>query len=140
MKVKGAAFRSLRAYYRSGPVSLMSWVNKEIYRSSLSIFPYADPGKNRSEFKLHVAGGAAEASNGAPVKSWAGTLVDALLEHVKLHPKHSIGIVTQGAADSELIQRELERRRRKDQKQDGHVALSKGGAGVLPADGPQPDP
>lgn len=114
LKVKGIAYRSLRAYYRNGPVSMMSWLNKEIYRNSLSIFPYANPVKNKGEFKLHLTSAVQQEANGAPVRSWAGTLVDAVFRHIQTRPNVSVGVVTQSMVDAELVLRELERRRRKN--------------------------
>ncbi|MFK7845244.1 MAG: DUF4011 domain-containing protein [Rhodothermales bacterium] len=114
MKVKGAAFRSLRSYYRSGPISLISWLNKEIYNNSLSVFPYADLRKSAHEVRLHITSEAHQKSDGAPIRSLAGTVVDDVLAHAEAHPNHTIGIVVQVEDDKEPILRELDRRRRKN--------------------------
>jgi len=94
---------------------LISWINKEIYGNSLLIFPYANPNQKKHEVRLHITDEAEKAAAGNPIRSWAGHVVDDLLEHVRAHPEHSIGVVAQTASDVELLMRELDRKRRKDQ-------------------------
>ncbi len=115
LMVRGAAFRSMRAFYRKAPVSLISWINKEVYGNSLSIFPYANPKKRSHEVRLHITSGGQPGEAGQPVRSWAGTVVDDIMGYIARHPSHTIGVVTASQSDVEPILWELERRRRKDQ-------------------------
>ncbi len=114
MKMKGAAYRSFRAYYRQGPIALISWLNKEIYNNSLMVFPSPDSGKKDHEVRLNITSEALQGSDGAPVRSWAGTVVDAVLQQLKSAPSHSIGVVVQSDNDIDPVLRELERRRRRE--------------------------
>ncbi len=114
MKVKGAAFRSFRAYYRQGPIALISWLNKEIYGNSLMLFPSPNTRKKGDEVQLNITSEALQGSDGAPVRSWAGTVVDAVIQQLRTDTVSSVGIVVQSESDIDPVQRELERRRRRE--------------------------
>ncbi len=114
--LKGAAYRTLRAYYRYGPISLISWINKEIYDNRLTVFPYADQNKKTEEVCLHITSEGQQEQSGSPVRSWAGSVVDAVLNQIIEHPEQSVSVVVQTKEELHPIKAELERRRQKDQQ------------------------
>ncbi|MEM8487048.1 MAG: hypothetical protein AAF564_15960, partial [Bacteroidota bacterium] len=125
MKMKGAAHRTFRAYYRQGPISLISWLNKEIYNNSLMLFPSPNPGKKDYEVRLNITSEALQGSDGAPVRSWAGTVVDAVLQQMRSNPSLSMGVVVQSDHDIDPVLRELERRRRREPDLEAFFARDK---------------
>lgn len=114
MRMRGAYEHNLKWQYGIHPEVLIKWANTEIYNNRISVFPEADtPGKQR-KLILTVASEAQQELNGQPVRSFIGSFVESLLQHVVEHPARSIGVVVFSDDEAEPIVRELERRRRKD--------------------------
>ena len=106
--------RELTWIYGSRPVPLMEWINQTVYGNRLHVIPSSDAQNAWNTLGIHeVLEPGSTAQNGL-VRSFVGSVVEAILKHAEHVPGKSIGIIVQTAAEVGPILRELERRRQRD--------------------------
>lgn len=118
--------RQLRWHYRSRHGSLIAFSNREFYRGRLLLFPSPFPGRPDLGVKFRfVEDGLYEDRRNRPE---AERVVNAILDHIKTHPEHSLGVVALNFDQRELIEELLNERSRQDEvcqrylEQQQHVA------------------
>ena len=104
--------RRLRWHYRSRHHSLIAFSNKEFYQRNLIIFPSAYHDDPSLGVKHHFVADGAFESGRNPRE--AAVVVEAVLEHMRLHPDESLGVVTLNFEQRELVEELLDRRLRED--------------------------
>ena len=121
--------RRLRWHYRSRHHSLIAFSNHEFYQRDLIIFPSAyhdDPSLGvRHRF---VPDGVFE--NGRNPRE-AAVVVEAVLDHLRLCPTESLGVVTLNFEQRELVEELLDRRLRDDPFAVAYLERMKGGQETL---------
>lgn len=105
--------RQLKWHYRSRHGSLIAFSNREFYRDRLVLFP--SPFRDKPELGIKfraVADGVYEQRRNRPE---AERVVNAILNHVRTHPRHSLGVVALNFEQRELIEELLTERARHDE-------------------------
>jgi len=121
--------RRLRWHYRSRHHSLIAFSNHEFYQRDLIIFPSAYHDNPFLGVKHHfVPGGVFE--NGRNPRE-AEVVVEAVLEHMRVHPDESLGVVTLNFEQRELVEELLDRRLRDDPAAIAYQEKMKGGQETL---------
>lgn len=99
--------KRLKWHYRSRHASLIAFSNKEFYDNELVVFP--SPQHHHAEYGVkyvHVEDGCYRAgTNPKEVERVAA----AVLEHARLHPERSLGVVAMNIKQTELLRLELDR-------------------------------
>jgi very-short-patch-repair endonuclease len=103
--------RRLRWHYRSAHHSLIAFSNREFYDGTLVVFPSAHHSSDELGVKYVPVEGIFE-NRRNPLE--AERVVDAVLEHIMLHPAESLGVVTMNFEQRELIEELLDQRLRSD--------------------------
>ena len=104
--------RRLRWHYRSRHHSLIAFSNKEFYQRNLIIFPSAFHDDPSLGVKHHFIPDGVFESGRNPRE--AAVVVEAVLDHMRLHPDESLGVVTLNFEQRELVEELLDRRLRED--------------------------
>ena len=104
--------RRLRWHYRSRHHSLIAFSNNEFYQSDLIIFPSAYHDHPLLGVKHQFVPDGVFDNSRNPRE--AAVVVDAVLEHMRLHPDESLGVVTLNFEQRELVEELLDRRLRDD--------------------------
>jgi very-short-patch-repair endonuclease len=99
--------RRLRWHYRSQHHSLIAFSNQEFYGGDLVVFPSAYHDHPDLGVKFVAVEGIYENRRNALE---AQRVVDAILEHIALHPDDSLGVVTMNFEQRELIEELLDAR------------------------------
>jgi very-short-patch-repair endonuclease len=103
--------RRLRWHYRSQHHSLIAFSNEEFYGGDLVVFPSAYHQHDNLGVKHIEANGIYE-NRRNPLE--AERVVDAIVEHIAIHPEDSLGVVTMNFEQRELIEELLDARLRDD--------------------------
>lgn len=104
--------RLLKWHYRSQHASLIAFSNKEFYRGNLIVFPSPVNGHTDLGVKfIHVSDGIYENRRNMIE---ANRVIDAVLEHMRIYPFESLGVVTLNAVQRDLIEDEFEQRLKDD--------------------------
>ncbi|OXM71194.1 AAA domain-containing protein [Amycolatopsis vastitatis] len=99
----------LRWHYRSADERLIAFSNREIYRDGLVTFPGAQ--KDSPVTLVTVDGEASPGQNGsAPAE--VERVVQLILEHARLRPRESLGVITPGVKHQGRIEQRLTQARR----------------------------
>jgi very-short-patch-repair endonuclease len=106
-----SSVRRLRWHYRSQHESLIAFSNQEFY-GDLIVFPHAQRDSETMGIKHRFVPGAIYEERRNPKE--ASAVVDAVLDHMKLNPTESLGVVTMNFEQRELIEGLLEDRLRDD--------------------------
>ena len=114
LRQQGAASKELRWIYPRKPAPLMNWVNQHVYEGRLHILPHANAPAARNMLGIHEVSEHANAAGNGPVRSFIGTVIEAVLKHAEHLPGKSIGVVVQDEDEAIPLLRELERRRQRD--------------------------
>jgi very-short-patch-repair endonuclease len=118
--------RQLRWHYRSRHASLIAFSNREFYRGRLLLFP--SPFPDRADLGVrfrYVEDGLYEERRNRPE---AERVANAIINHIKTQPEHSLGVVALNFEQRELIEELLTQRARQDEvcqrylEQQQHVA------------------
>jgi len=111
---KGAPQRMLRWHYRSRHESLISLSNQEFYERRLVIFP--SPGSKTQLGLLfhHLPNTVYDRGKTRTNPLEADRVAMAVMEHAKLHPGLSLGVVAFSAAQRQAIEDAVEARRKAD--------------------------
>ena len=88
---------SLKWHYRSKDESLITFSNMHFYKNLIS-FPHAFPSLEELGLQYH------NVNDGTEVES----IVSSILTHIRLHPERSLGVVTFGSEQRELIRDAVE--------------------------------
>lgn len=110
--------RRLRWHYRSQHHSLIAFSNSEFYDDSLVVFPSAYHEHTDLGVKYVDAKGIYE-NRRNPLE--AERVVDAILEHIMLYPKESLGVVTMNFEQRELIEELLDAKLKQDSFSNGWI-------------------
>lgn len=118
--------RRLRWHYRSRHHSLIAFSNKEFYQGNLIVFPSAYEQKDDLGIRYHhVTNGSFEHRRNPPE---AEMVVDAVLEHMRVNPDESLGVVILNLEQRELIEELLDKRLGQEVFGEAYVEHSEQGA------------
>lgn len=101
----------LKWHYRSRSEKLISFSNRYFYENELVTFRAAREESEGTGVTYHDAGGTFDRTSHTNRKE-AEYIVDRIYEELERHPKRSIGVVAFSAAQQDLIDRLLEKRRK----------------------------
>jgi very-short-patch-repair endonuclease len=110
--------RRLRWHYRSQHHSLIAFSNSEFYDDNLVVFPSAYHDHPELGVKYVDAKGVYENRRNALE---AERVVEAILEHIMLHPSESLGVVTMNFEQRELIEELLDMKLKQDSFSSGWI-------------------
>jgi superfamily I DNA and/or RNA helicase/very-short-patch-repair endonuclease len=110
--------RRLRWHYRSQHHSLIAFSNSEFYDDNLVVFPSAYHDHPELGVKYVDAKGIYENRRNALE---AERVVEAILEHIMLHPSESLGVVTMNFEQRELIEELLDMKLKQDSFSSGWI-------------------
>lgn len=114
---KGAPERMLRWHYRSRHESLIAVSNNEFYDNRLVVFPSPGINSNARGLRLrHFPKTAYDRGKTCTNQEEAQIVAQAVLEHAKTYPDHSLGVVAFSVAQRDIIELQLERLRRINSK------------------------
>lgn len=102
--------RKLEWHYRSSRPALIAVSNQRLYDNSLKIFPASDLSSGLQLVDLPYAYFDAEKTQTNHAE--ASAVAESVIEHARLHPDKSLGVVTLSHEQAEAIAIELERLRR----------------------------
>lgn len=108
-RARGLHQRMLRWHYRSRHQSLIAVSNSQFYENKLFIVPspYTKDAGMGLQFK-HVANGVFDSGNTNTNQAEAQVVAQAIIQHAKTHPHHSLGVATFSVAQRKAIQDHLE--------------------------------
>jgi very-short-patch-repair endonuclease/DNA polymerase III delta prime subunit len=109
---QGAPQRMLRWHYRSRHESLITLSNHEFYENKLVIFPSPGDKDSRGLVFHHLKDTAYDRGKTRTNPKEAAIVADAVMEHARLHPGLSLGVVAFSTTQRQAISDELELRRR----------------------------
>lgn len=109
----GMAEKRLRWHYRSRHEDLIAFSNRYFYDSDLVTFPSPDAGARAIDY-IYVADGVYERARNRWNRVEARRVVDLVIEHVRAHPEQSLGVIAFSQKQMEVIEYELELRKRAD--------------------------
>jgi very-short-patch-repair endonuclease len=112
---RGMRSEMLRWHYRSRHDSLIALSNQEFYRGELVVFPSARRGIDGEGLRLdHHPGTVYERGGTRTNPLEAEAVVAAVVEHIRLRPTQSLGVVAFSAAQANAISDRIERLRKDD--------------------------
>ncbi len=123
---RGMSSRMLRWHYRSRHDSLIAVSNSQFYDNHLIVFP--SPDRNRENEGLvfrHLPATVYERGTSRTNPLEAEAIVEAVLEHSRLSPKLSLGVVAFSQAQREAVELRIEQLRRKNPEFDAFVGSSR---------------
>jgi len=109
---QGAPQRMLRWHYRSRHQSLIALSNHHFYENKLVVFPSPGLGQKGGLFYHHLNDTAYDRGGTRTNPKEAEKVAEAVMEHARLHPKLSLGVVAFSTAQRQAIQDALEIKRR----------------------------
>ncbi|WP_432849125.1 AAA domain-containing protein [Amycolatopsis sp. CA-161197] len=96
-------------HYRSADERLIAFSNREIYRNGLVTFPGAH---QESPVTLEVVHGEASPGQNGSAPAEVARVVELVLEHARLRPDESLGVITPGMKHQARVERALREARR----------------------------
>ena len=109
---QGAPQRMLRWHYRSRHQSLITLSNHHFYENKLVVFPSPGFIQKAGLFYHHLKDTAYDRGATRTNQKEAEKVAEAVMEHARLHPKLSLGVVAFSTAQRQAIQDALELKRR----------------------------
>ncbi len=109
---QGAPQRMLRWHYRSRHQSLITLSNHHFYDNKLVVFPSPGAVHRAGLFYHHLKDTAYDRGRTRTNAKEAEAVADAVMEHARLHPKLTLGVVAFSTAQRQAIQDALELKRR----------------------------
>ena len=111
---QGAPQRMLRWHYRSRHQSLITFSNYHFYENKLVVFPSPGSSHKAGLFFHHLKDTSYDRGHTRTNAQEAEAVVNAVMEHARLHPKLSLGVVAFSTAQRQAIQDALELKRRQN--------------------------
>ncbi len=114
-RAEGAPGRMLRWHYRSRHESLIAVSNREFYENGLVVFP--SPDSSRENIGLmyhHLPDTQYDRGRSSTNRREAAAVATHVMEHARRRPELTLGVAAFSSAQSDAIQDELERLRRRD--------------------------
>jgi very-short-patch-repair endonuclease len=109
----GVTNKRLLWHYRSRHEQLIAFSNRHFYEQALVTFPSVDAERRAIDFR-HVATGVYDRGNTKTNLVEAHRLVDLVVDHVRAHPHVSVGVITFSEPQMEVVQSEIDERKRQD--------------------------
>jgi hypothetical protein len=111
--------RLLKWHYRSQHGSLIAFSNAEFYANRLIVFP--SPVASSSELGIQFVPVANAVYHAGTNVEEAGRVIDGVLEHMRLRPGESLGVVALNLRQRDVLEDEFERRFKEDVFAQGFV-------------------
>lgn len=122
---QGAPQRMLRWHYRSRHQSLISLSNHHFYENRLVVFPSPGAIQKAGLFYRYLKDTAYDRGGTRTNQKEAQQVAEAVMEHARMHPRLSLGVVAFSTAQRQAIQDALELQRRQHPELESFFSTTK---------------